>query len=44
MFLVPVYLPFLMGPSITVMALFLLATVGFIDNWYGLRRVDSSVR
>ena len=43
-YLLPVYLPFLMGPSITVMALFLLATVGFIDNWYGLRRADSNVR
>lgn len=38
MVLIPVYLPFFMGASITVMALFLLAAVGFTDNWYGLRR------
>lgn len=44
MFLIPVYLPFFMGASVTVVALFLLATVGFIDNWYGLRRVRTDVR
>jgi len=36
--LIPVYLPIFMGASITVMMLFLLATAGFVDNWYGLRR------
>ena len=36
--LIPVYLPIFMGASITVMMLFLLALVGFVDNWYGLRR------
>ena len=42
--LVPVYLPFFMGASISVMALFLLASVGFVDNWYNLRRAGSNVR
>jgi hypothetical protein len=42
--LVPVYLPFFMGASITVMALFLLASAGFVDNWYNLRRAGSNVR
>jgi len=44
MYLIPVYLPFFMGASITVMALFLLASVGFIDNWYGLRRAGVNDR
>jgi len=44
MLLIPVYLPFFMGASIAVMALFLLATVGFVDNWYGLRRAGANVR
>ena len=38
MVLIPVYLPIFMGASITVMMQFLLATAGFVDNWYGLRR------
>ncbi|RLA29779.1 MAG: hypothetical protein DRR11_14820 [Gammaproteobacteria bacterium] len=36
--LIPVYLPLFMGPSILILALFLFAAIGFIDNWYGLRR------
>ena len=44
MLLIPVYLPLFMGASITVMALFLLAAVGFVDNWYGLRRASADVR
>lgn len=40
-FLVPVYLPFFIGAASTVVALFLLATVGFVDNWYGLRRAGA---
>ncbi|MFQ5636177.1 MAG: hypothetical protein ACE5G3_12715, partial [Gammaproteobacteria bacterium] len=44
MFLIPVYLPFFMGASIAVTALFLLAAVGFVDNWYGLRRAGTNVR
>ena len=44
MVLIPVYLPFFMGPSIMVMALFLLAAIGFIDNWYGLRRAGPTLR
>ncbi|MFW2406100.1 MAG: hypothetical protein ACN4GT_15115 [Gammaproteobacteria bacterium] len=42
--LVPVYLPFFMGASISVMALFLLASAGFVDNWYNLRRAGSDGR
>jgi len=44
MFLIPVYLPLFMGASIAVLALFLLATIGFVDNWYGLRRAGFDVR
>jgi hypothetical protein len=40
--LIPVYLPLLMGSSLFVMALLLFATVGFIDNWYGLRRAKTN--
>jgi hypothetical protein len=36
--LIPVYLPLFMGPSILILALFLFAAIGFVDNWYGLRR------
>ena len=36
--LIPVYVPLFMGSSLFVMALMLFATLGFIDNWYGLRR------
>jgi len=39
--LIPVYLPLLMGSSLFVMALLLYASVGFIDNWYGLRRATT---
>jgi len=39
--LIPVYLPLFMGASMLVMALFLFSAVGFIDNWYGLRRVKT---
>ncbi len=39
--LIPVYLPALMGPGFLVMLLFLFAAVGFIDNWYGLRRAKT---
>ena len=42
-FLLLVYLPFCMGALFAVMALFLLATVGFVDNWYGLRRTNAQV-
>ena len=38
---IPVYLPLFMGPSILIMALFVFAAVGFIDNWYGLRRAKT---
>jgi hypothetical protein len=36
-------MPFLMGPSLAVLALFVLAAVGFVDNWYGLRRTTADV-
>lgn len=39
--LIPVYLPMFMGTSLMVMVLFLFAAVGFIDNWYGLRRAKT---
>ncbi len=39
--LIAVYLPLFMGTSIMVLALFFLAGVGFIDNWYGLRRAQT---
>jgi len=38
--LIPVYLPLFMGASLLFMALFLFAAVGFIDNWYSLRRAQ----
>ena len=37
--LIALYLPLFMGPSIALSAMFLLTTVGFLDNWYGLRRI-----
>jgi hypothetical protein len=43
-FLMLVYAPFFMGPALAVMALFVLAAVGFVDNWYGLRRTTAEVR
>jgi len=39
--LIPVYMPLFMGASLLIMALFLFAAVGFIDNWYGLRRAKT---
>jgi hypothetical protein len=38
------YLPFAMGAQLAVSALFVLAAVGFVDNWYGLRRTTADVR
>ena len=38
-----VYLPLLLGPSIVVIELFVLATLGFLDNWFGLRRAGEDV-
>lgn len=43
-YLIPVYLPFVFGGWLMFIVLFLLATVGFIDNWYGLRRAGTKVR
>lgn len=42
--LIGVYLPFFMGASIMLVVLFLLAAVGFVDNWYGLRRAVTKDR
>jgi len=42
--LLTIYLPFLLGASPAAVALFLLAGVGFVDNWYGLRRTSPGVR
>jgi hypothetical protein len=42
MLLIPVYLPFFMGASILVMGLLMLASIGFVDNWYCLRRFARS--
>ena len=42
-YLIPVYLPFFMGGSFVVVTLFLLAAVGFVDNWFGLRRTGADV-
>ena len=33
-----VYLPLLLGPIMISLALLIFAAVGFVDNWYGLRR------
>jgi hypothetical protein len=43
-FFIPVYLPLFLGASLLVLTLFVLATIGFIDNWYGLRRVARGER
>ncbi len=43
-FLLVVYLPFVMGVQLAVAVLFVLAAVGFIDNWYGLRRKTTNAR
>ena len=44
MIFIAVYLPFFLGASITLVALFVLASVGFVDNWYGLRRAVTKER
>ncbi len=38
-----IYLPLLLGPSIAVLGLFLLAAVGFTDNWFRLRRAGGDL-
>jgi hypothetical protein len=43
-FLLAVYVPFLLGASLAAVALLLFAGVGFVDNWYGLRRTSSGAR
>jgi hypothetical protein len=43
MYLIPVYLPFFMGGSFFLAMLFLLAAIGFVDNWFGLRRMGTDV-
>ena len=43
MYLIPIYLPFFMGGSFVVAMLFLLAAIGFVDNWFGLRRIGTDV-
>jgi len=43
-FFIPVYLPLFLGASLLVLTLFVLATIGFIDNWYGLRKVARGER
>ena len=42
-YLIPIYLPFFMGGSFAVAMLFLLAAIGFVDNWFGLRRTGTDV-
>ncbi|MAF83002.1 MAG: hypothetical protein QGH93_07560 [Gammaproteobacteria bacterium] len=39
--LIPVYLPAMLGPGFLIMLLFLFVMVGFIDNWFGLRRAKA---
>jgi hypothetical protein len=41
--LVLLYLPLLLGPSVAAVAWFFLASLGFVDNWYSLRRRDEDV-
>ena len=43
MYLIPVYLSFFMGGSFVLITVFLLAAIGFVDNWFGLRRVGTDV-
>jgi uncharacterized protein YybS (DUF2232 family) len=43
-FLLVVYLPFFMGALLSVTALFVLAAVGFVDNWYGLRGAGTNAK
>lgn len=38
--LVLVYLPLLLGPSVFALGWFAVAALGFVDNWYPLRRGD----
>jgi hypothetical protein len=38
-----VYLPLFLGPSVALITLFLLTALGFMDNWYGLRRTGKSM-
>jgi hypothetical protein len=42
-YLIPVYLPFFVGGSFVAAMLFLLAAIGFVDNWFGLRRMGTDV-
>jgi len=37
------FLPLLLGTQLTVMWIFVLVAVGFMDNWYGLRRGPADV-
>ncbi len=39
----PVYLPLILGPSVLAVGVFCLAAVGFVDNWYSLRRFGKDV-
>ncbi|HJP38527.1 MAG: hypothetical protein QF483_04555 [Gammaproteobacteria bacterium] len=39
--LIPVYLPAMMGPGFLIILFFLFAMVGFIDNWFSLRRATA---
>lgn len=41
--LAAVYLPLLFGPVLIALAWLIFAAVGFIDNWYGLRRGGTDV-
>jgi hypothetical protein len=38
-----VYLPLFLGPSVALITMFLLTALGFMDNWYGLRRSGKSM-
>ncbi len=38
-----VYFPLLLGPSIFALGWFLVAALGFVDNWYSLRRASGDV-
>ena len=38
-----VYLPLLFGPIMISVAWLLFAALGFVDNWYGLRRAGTDV-
>lgn len=39
--LIPLYVPIFLGTGLLLMVLLLFAAVGFIDNWYGLRRAGN---